>query len=322
MKVKYMLTLGCLALLTGCQQADGLDNQSEELPMYVEASIEEEPMSRYVSSDDSPNNLSFAAGDKIGLFVNNRPAEVWTYQGNDSWKSGKPVYWPNKLDKCSFYAYYPYTEATSKESVKMPSLAGQMGTVEGLSDCDFLAAYTNQNYGTDGTVSFTDGASFKHVSSLVAITIKGNCDLATSIIKNISFSAEDIASGTTYSFSSKTTSVIENEELDVMLSGDLNFQMAGEDKTFYFILNAGISLSDVTFCLRYATNGVSYKAEKANLGSATLASGGRYNFNLSISDGKLSLSGGDIQNWGEGTPMEDIEINNPTVEEESGDEDA
>lgn len=322
MKVKYMLTLGCLALLTGCQQADGLENESEELPMYVEASIEEEPMSRYVSSDDSPNNLSFDTGNSIGLFMEGKALVKWT-KTETGWNPAKNLYWTNKTDPYDFYAYYPYAEATSIESVPMPSLAGQMGTIASLSDCDFLAAYTNQSYDTDGTVSFTGtDASFKHVSSLVAVTIKGDCDLATSIIKNISFSAEDIASGTTYSFSSKTTSVIDGKEADVMQSGNLNFQMAGEDKTFYFILNTGISLSNVTFCIKYSTAGVNYKAEKTNLGSGELASGGRYNFNLSISDGKLSLSGGDIRNWGEGSQMEDIEINNPTVEEESGDEDA
>ena len=81
-------------------------------------------------------------------------------------------------------------------------------------------------------------------------------------------------------------------------------------------------MSDITFCLRYSTNGVSYKAEKIGLGSGELTSGGRYNFNLSISDGVLNVSGGEIQNWGDGTQMDDVEINTPTVDEESGDENA
>ena len=325
MKVKNMLTMGCLALLTGCQQTDGLENQSEELPMYVEASIEEEPMSRYVSSDNSPNNLSFAVGDEIGLFVHDRSVVKWTKE-TEGWNPATFSYWPNKSDEYCFYAYYPYDEATSMKSVPMPSLAGQKGTIESLSACDFLVASSKESYDTDGVVSFTGNASFNHVSSLVAVTIKGDCDLKTSLINEISFSATDIATATTYSFDgnqvSKTGQSLNELVFSSLGANGSGIQMANKDEVLYFILNSGISLSNITFCIKYSTAGVNYKAEKANLGSGTLASGGRYNFNLSIFDGELSLSGGTIQNWGEGTPMEDIEINNPTVEEESGDEDA
>ena len=325
MKNFKIVTLGCAALLVGCQQSDEMENMSEELLVSVEASIEDSGNridSRYSSSDETPNNLEFDEDDSIGLFMEGKELVQWT-KTQSGWDSAKNLYWANKTTSYDFYAYYPYVEATSIESVPMPSLKGQKGTVEGFSDCDFLAAYTNQSYGTDGTVSFTGSdASFKHVSSLVAVTIKGNCDLAASVIKSISFSADDIASGTTYSFTTKTTTVIDGKEADVMQSDDLDCQMAGEDKTFYFILNSGISLSDITFCIRYSTDGVSYKAEKIGLGSGELTSGGRYNFNLSISDGVLNVSGGEIQNWGDGTQMDDVEINTPTVDEESGDENA
>lgn len=325
MKNFKILTLGCAALLVGCQQASEMEQIDEEFLVSIEATINDSGSridSRYSSSDETPNNLEFDEDDSIGLFMEGKELVQWT-KTQSGWDSAKNLYWTNKTTSYDFYAYYPYDEATSIESVPMPSLEGQKGTVEGLSDCDFLAAYTNQSYGTDGTVSFTGpDASFKHVSSLVAVTIKGDCDLATSTIKSVSFSADDIASGTTYSFTTKTTTVIDGKEADVMQSDDLDCQMAGEDKTFYFILNSGISLSDITFCIRYSTNGVSYKAEKTGLGLNELASGGRYNFNLSISDGVLVVSGGEIQNWGDGTQMDDVEINTPTVEEESGDENA
>lgn len=325
MKNFKILTLGCAALLVGCQQASEMEQIDEELLVSIEATINDSGSrvdSRYSSSDGTPNNLVFDEGNSIGLFMEGKELVQWT-KTRTGWDSANNLYWTNKTTPYDFYAFYPYAEVSSIESVPMPSLEGQKGTVEGLSDCDFLAAYTNQNYGTDGTVSFTGpDASFKHVSSLVAVTIKGNCDLAASVIKSISFSADDIASGTTYSFTTKTTSFIDGKEVDEMKSSDLNFQMVGEDKTFYFILNSGISLSDITFCLRYSTDGVSYKAEKIGLGSGELTSGGRYNFNLSISDGVLIVSGGEIQNWGDGTQMDDVEINTPTVDEESGDENA
>lgn len=311
------LALSCIALLAGCQQSDEIENMSEELLLSIEASIgdtQNHLSSRYSSSDETPNNLIFDVGNSIGLFMEGKDLVEWT-KTQSGWSSEKALYWPNKSDNYDFYAYYPYAEATSIENVPMPSLAGQLGTIASLSDCDFLVAFTNQNYGTDGTVSFTGtDASFKHVSSLVAVTVKGDCDLKESLIKNISFAAAGIASRTTYSFATNTTALMENGESDKMESGSLDCQMAGEDKTFYFILNPGIALSDVTFCIKYATADVDYKAEKAGLGSVTLARGGRYNFNLSISDGVLTLSGGEIQNWGDGTQMDDIEINNPIVD--------
>ena len=315
--------LSCMALLAGCQQSDEVENMSEELPVSIEASIgdtKSQLNSRYSSSDETPNNLVFDDGNSIGLFMEGKDLVEWT-KTQSGWSSEKALFWPNKSDSYEFYAYYPYAEATSIESVPMPSLAGQLGTIASLSGCDFLVACTKQSYGTDGTVSFTGtDASFKHVSSLVAVTVKGDCDLKESLIKNISFAAAGIASRTTYSLATNTMAPMENGESDKMESGNLDFQMAGEDKTFYFILNPGIALSDVTFCIKYATADVDYKAEKAGLGSATLAGGGRYNFNLNISDGVLSIFGETIQNWGDGTQMDDIEINNPTEDNNQNDE--
>jgi len=316
MKNLGKIAIGCMVVLAGCQQTEEIEIESEELPMSIEASIGDLQMSRYVSSDNpqTPNNLSFSAGDEIGLFVHNRDVVKWTYLGENAWKAENAEHWPNKEDEFDFYAYYPYADAASIEKVPMPSLAGQTGTIESLSDCDFLVASTKQSYGTEGVVSFTDNASFKHVSSLVAITLKGDCDLKTSTIQKISFSAPDIASATTYSFSDETTDVVKGKESDTMESGTLNYTMKNVDKTFYFILNKGVALSAVTFSIEYSTNGVNYKAEKTNLGNVTLAGGSRYNFNLKISDGVLTISGGTIQNWGNGTQMDDIEINNPTVD--------
>lgn len=322
MKGLGKIAIGCMVVLAGCQQADEIEIESEELPVSIEASIGDLQMSRYVSSDNpqTPNNLSFSVGDEIGLFVHNRDVVKWTYLGENAWKAEKAEHWPNKEDEFDFYAYYPYDDEASIESVPMPSLAGQTGTIESLSDCDFLVASTKQSYGTNGVVSFTDNASFKHVSSLVAITIKGDCDLKTSTIQQISFSAPDIASGTTYSFSTGKTSLVENKRSDTMQSGALNYTMQNVDKTFYFILNKGIALSTVTFSIEYSTDGVNYKAEKTNLGNVTLTSGSRYNFNLNIFDGVLTISGGEIQDWGNGTQMDDIEINNPTVDNNQTDE--
>ena len=84
-----------------------------------------------------------------------------------------------------------------------------------------------------------------------------------------------------------------------------------------------IAFSDITFSIKYSTNGIKYNAEKVGLGEeGKLERGKRYNFSLNISDGILTVSGGEIQNWGDGTQMDDIEINNPIVDNNQADENA
>ena len=333
LKNREMMRMGgtivsCIALLASCQQVDDLEERNEMLMMSVEASIgnlSRSVESRYVSSDNTPNNLSFKNGNSIGVFVGDCPAVKWT-KGVDGWDSETTVYWPDKHDPYDFYAYYPYVQADSKGSVQMPSLDEQEGTIGSLSVCDFLVAVTNQSYGNDGVVSFTgETASFKHVSSLLVIMVDGKSDLSTSTIKKFSFVAPDIASGTTYSFSSQTNpvSVTKGKESNVLESADLDFTMTGVDHTFYFIANNGVELKDVIFTVKYSTgdgdNAVDYTASKTGLGNATLVGGKQYNFKLNITDGVVNITGGGIQNWGDGGKMDDIIINNP---KEDGNEEA
>ena len=117
MKNTFYAAICCLAMLTGCQQAEEIVNPSEELPMAIEAGIGNQAESRYTSSDHTPNNLSFSNDESIGVFVNERPAVKWTYKGNN-WEPETTVYWPDKSeDGHEFYAYYPYDPTTiSKES--------------------------------------------------------------------------------------------------------------------------------------------------------------------------------------------------------------
>lgn len=310
MRNSFFATVCCMAMLAGCQQAEEIVNPSEELTMAIEASIEDQMESRYVSSDNTPNNLSFATDESIGVFVNERPAVKWTYKGNN-WEPETTVYWPDKSEEGhNFYAYYPYATATSKESVPMPSLADQAGTLENLAAYDFLAATTNENYGTDGVVSFTGtDHCFKHVSALVAITIKGESDLSTSTINYISFGGNNIASGTTYSFETNKTSIVENKTSDLMKSDNLDYTMTRTDKVFYFIVNSGNELSATSFTIEYTSDDTSYKATKTNLGTGTLSSGKQYSFNVKVADGVMTISGNDIQNWTSGGTMDDIVIN-------------
>ena len=323
MKNLSFLAILATILLTGCQQTEDLENTHEELLVSIKASIENTASSRYASDNENgtPNSLKFISGDKIGLFMEDSEVSIWTKNGNE-WEHAPNIYWPNKSEtKRNFYAFYPYptnTETTtiSKSSVPMPSLNDQKGTIESLSTCDFMVATAQQAYtDNNGTVLFEGNYSFKHINSLVAITILKESDLENSTINSISFEASNIASATTYSFTNTESpiSINETEEPDFLQFNDLNLSMANEtsNKSLYFILNSGIDLSATTFRINYTTGTKSYTATKTDLGRVTLESGNRYNFNLNITDGVVSITGGEIEEWGEGNDMDDIIINNP-----------
>lgn len=323
MKNLSLLAILATTLLTGCQQTEDLENVNEELLVSIKASIENATPSRYASNsaNGTPNSLKFTSGDKIGLFMEDAEVSLWT-KNESGWAHTPNLYWPNKSEtERNFYAFYPYpsntqTTTISKNSVPMPSLNSQNGTITSLSACDFMVATAQQAY-TDhnGTVLFEGNNSFRHINSLVSITILKESDLENSTINSISFGASNIASSTTYSFTNTESPVTLNEtgRQDLLASSDLGVDMDKEEsnKTLYFILNSGINLSEITFSIKYTTATKNYTATKAGLGNGTLASGNRYNFNLNITDGVVSITGAEIQGWGEGSDMGDIIINDP-----------
>lgn len=333
MKNTFYAAICCLAMLTGCQQAEEITNPSEELQMAIEASIESQTRSRYASknNDGTPNNLVFTSGDNIGVFINDKAANQWTKGDGENWTSTPTtIYWPDKVKEHDFYAFYPYQEASSKTSVPMPSLSGQTGTIESLSACDFMVATSLNKKYTDvnGKVSFTGERNrFKHVSSLVAITILKESDLKESTITKISFEGANTGLGsiTNYYFGTDT----EPASIKVITSNDIvesdeNFNVsmkdADKDQTLYFILNSGANLANITFSIQYITGETQYTASKTGLGNGSLTSGNRYNFSLNITDGVLSISGSEIQGWGTGINMDDIVINTPTEQQSQNNE--
>ena len=316
MKNNIPLAICCMFMLAGCQQTEEFENTNEKLPLSIEASIEgNNDISRHTVGNNILN-MAFEAGNTMGVFVDERPAVEWTKQTDGTWQATNTIYWPDKSNEHNFYGYHPYTSASSKESVPMPSLTSQTGNIENLCSLDFLVAQKKQSYTTSSTVSFIkieggEDNSFKHVSSLIGITIKGTSDLKSSIVKSISFSGGNIASSTTYSFVTKTVTKTNNDTSTQITATNLNCSINDIDKTFYFVVNAGENLSNVTFNIKYSTGEKNYTASKTGLGNATLTSGNLYKFNLNITDGVIAVTGNEIQPWSEQT-MDDIIINNPT----------
>lgn len=190
-----------MALLAGCQQAGEIEELGNELPMSVEASIVKTMGSRYAVIDEDPNQLSFANGNAIGMAVEGEEFVEWTLNGSTWTPTGDCVYWPDKNTAYKFNAFYPFADVTDEGGIKMPSLSGQDGTMATIATKDFLAITKSESYVTNnGVVSFTEDYSFKHVSALVKITLKGEGDLLNTTINNITLKGDDIISTSTYKF--------------------------------------------------------------------------------------------------------------------------
>lgn len=323
-----------MAMLAGCQQAEEIVNPGEELPMSIEASIGKSDVVTGRYAGETPNNVSFKNGDVIGLLVNNGNFTQWTYNSNIWSQTGSStVNWNNKKDDHTFYAFYPHTDNATLTEIEMPKLSGQDGSMASVASRDFLYTTKTQSYGTDGKVSFTGEHAFTHISSLLAITIKGDGDLAAATIENITIEGTDILTQSTFSFNPDEEGInpevilsTEEDKKGNLLTATLSHPINSSDKTFYFIVNAEtVNLSDVKLSIAYSfSNGDNYKAEVTGLNNTVndqFISGKQYAYTLKIQDRILIISGSGIKDWGNGESLGEIIING-TKQEESGNENA
>ena len=306
-----------MVLLAGCQQAGEIEELGNELPMSVEASIVKTMGSRYAVIDEDPNQLSFANGNTIGLAVEGEEFVEWTLNGSTWTPTGDCVYWPDKNTAYKFNAFYPFADVTDEGGIKMPSLSGQDGTMATIATKDFLAITKSESYVTNnGVVSFTGDYSFKHVSALVKITLKGEGDLLNTTINNITLKGDDIISTSTYKFletgnpiGKVTVAQGTGDEISITPS---NCTITTEGKVFYFVVNAGTAtLDNVSLTIKYTSGENNYTATLAQLGASDkkFVSGVMHKYGLKVADGILSISGNTISGWGDGQDMGDIVIN-------------
>jgi hypothetical protein len=175
-------------------------------------------------------------------------------------------------------------------------------------------------YSNGGEVSFTGDDAFKHVSSLVVLTLNNTGDLTSAKINNITLTGTNLVAESTYSFTATDTKVsfVDAGNDDIMSASisSENSAMDGEFRKFYFVVNSGtVNLSDVTLNITYtSTGGEVYKASKTNLsqteGHTQFQSGYFYNYGITVSTGNvLTISGHTINKWKNGDSF-DITIDN------------
>jgi hypothetical protein len=316
MKNVFFTVLCIMAMLVGCQQAEEIQSNSEELQMKVEASIGKTKAvaSRYAG--DTPNEVAFTDGDAIGLSVNGKGIVKWTTSDGTNWApKGDDIHWENKTEEHEFCAFYPFVEEASLASVKMPDLTKQKGEMSELGTYDFLTASMVAAYEDDGVVSL----EFEHELALITIKLKNEGDLVSSIINQITIAGDDIVTPGTYSLSDSDLSLsTDDDKKENSLDVTLNESFPSDGKTYYFVVNPQtVALSEVSLTITYKDkNNKTHTATLAGLGdsAAKFECGKEYSYALKVQSGALVISGNSINVWESGVVMNDIVINGVPAE--------
>lgn len=300
--MKQLYLGGLIALLVSCKEQDLLlETEKEVLPMRVEASIAQDAKSARTAMSGE-NAISFSENDCIGLFVPwENTARKWTYNGT-TWTSAKSVYWKDKETNYTFYAYYPGGEemAVSVNSVPMPDLSSQEGTIAGLAKYDFLVASTIAKYSTtnNGTLSFTGNNAFQHVLSRITFSFdKSSMDDAVQL-QSIRLDSNALSANNTCNLTTNEISSITNSQHEILS----NIVAEKSEMLVHPISNATVTLSVV-----YQINSANVTVSK-EISNFSLQMGSRHTMSVKIEQGTLTISEATIAPWGEGSTLNDVTL--------------
>ena len=292
-----------LSLLASCQQKENLQSMDDDLRLSLQASVYSSCASKVIT--DESGITTFSEKDEIGFFMpaENEPVK-WTLTEGE-WVADFPLAWEDRVSKCLFNAYYPYsTESTTRDNIPMPDLSLQKGTLTGIGEFDFLTARCEASYEeTDnGTVSFTGESSFRHAYSFISITIKKDLSEENVLISQASFQGENLFSRSTYHFAESEAedgiSLLESSEVHALT---LNFEepvTVTEESgyTLFLLCNPQSLVEDSGFSISYQRDGVSYTASTNKLGKQFEA-GKYYQFVLRLTKEELKVEGCEVSDW-------------------------
>lgn len=300
--MKHLALLGAavwMSLLAGCQQNELTEGWDESMSVRLQASVAgTDALSRTVLEENG--KTAFAEGDEIGFFMPQEDASVkWTLS-ESLWTPARKLAWKNKVDKFEFCAYYPYADGDSRTQIPMPDLTAQTGQASLIGDYDFLAARCNAGY-TDnsGMVSFTKDAAFKHVLSLVSVTVLKDENDKSMTLNRLSFEGEAIVSRHTYQFGGMAEEdamvpVAESEGSSLVLTPGAAVE--GQGYTTMVVINPVTLASPLKFSIAYVCDGHSYTASTTGMGQRFEA-GKYYRYMVRLNKEELLLSGNEVADW-------------------------
>lgn len=235
MKKALYVSLLAITFFSSCHESGESEQvQTREYTVSIVARIGKSlPDARYQQTNENVS-AEFKDKDDIGIFMDNSDAVCWTFDGT-AWAASNSIFWEDKEGTHTFCAYYPYSksDAKDKKRIMMPALDSQDGSWGNIAEYDFLVASKALSYNEDhGNVAFSGEHSFKHVSSLLKINIKGEGEMAKAVIDEITLKSSDLITQTYYSFETNNVTMDETtpkESLSIVPKHSMNSQ----DAAFY-----------------------------------------------------------------------------------------
>ena len=109
MKRSLYVSLLTIMYFSACQGSEELEqSQEKEYTVSIMARIGKTVSGARYLQDHENAIASFSKTDDIGVFMDNDSAVRWIFDGT-SWTTEKSVFWKDKNQEHTFYAYYPHS---------------------------------------------------------------------------------------------------------------------------------------------------------------------------------------------------------------------
>ena len=316
MKKQRNLWMCCcsILMLAACQQGEeGGLQPNEELDLHVQASIEGSALPGRSTTNEN-GTTTFEESDEIGFFMPDHQQQLkWILVSND-WQPEETAVWKDKVNTFQFCAYYPYSpETTSRTEVAMPDLSSQTGTWEDLGKYDFLAARCSASYETNaGIVSFTGESAFRHVYSLVVVSLQKDLESENVTLQKEKFQGEGLFTQHSYCFADDAgqdgmvpLDSEEDPELVLTYTDGVAVETDGGHAAV-ILLNPSETEKVLGYTATYRRDGIDYTATTDQISGAFKA-GYCYKYKLKLNKEGLTLVGNEICRW-DTQEMEEIRV--------------
>lgn len=259
----------------------------------------DEPIAAQISatigngSGSRATDTSWAIGDEIGISMSGRYANLkYSTQSGDGVFSGTTMYFPNKRDNMTLYAYYPYNgeEGTVPSEIAIDT-KGEFQTREAQPKFDFLYDVKENVSGADPKVEF----QFAHKMSKLTLTfVKGN--EGTDVSKIVSYEIDGLVLDGTFNPSTGVCAVNSGAEATPLII-NLGEGTVVNNTSLQPLILLPQSVSHDSVTLKIFDSMNQEYSCKLNFQDNALESGNNYQWTITVNKTGLNVGKSTISEW-------------------------
>lgn len=306
MKTKQLVGMALSLMMVACQQeyVPGQEAEGESEDIRLRASISDGNVSRTTVQEDG--TTVFAPNDEMGFFMPEAETPVQFVYDEGKWSAEGKQAWPDLTNRFTFCAFYPYQEGAVRDRIPMPDLSSQTGKMTDIGNFDFLVATKTCGFAdANGEVSFTGTDAFKHVYSLLVITLSDEDEVST-LLKSAQLTGTGCFTAHDYRFTeSGAGEMIQAQDAEAVDLWELLVAKEGEEipdgtgRQIALLLNPSDTEVKLDFTIGYEREGVSFTASTQAI-NQVFQGGYSYRYKIRINDGMLIVGEPEISAWQSG----------------------